>query len=166
MLPNPLHPAVVHFPIVLVVLLPIFVGVALFSIYRGAAPRRAWSVPLAIAALAALVAATTFAALRTGEGEEDRVEAVVSEAAIHEHEEAAERLLVLSGVLLLIAVAGLSRGTLGSSARALTAIGSLGLVIVAVQVGAAGGELVYRHNAASAYVDQHASRTSDVKVDD
>lgn len=51
MLPNPLHPAVVHFPIVLAVLLPLFVIGALWAIRRGAAPLRAWSLPLAMAGL-------------------------------------------------------------------------------------------------------------------
>ena len=163
MIPNPLHPAVVHFPIVLVMLLPLFVVAALWSIRRGATPLRAWSVPLAIAAL---VVASSFVALRTGEADEERVEDVVSENAIHEHEEAAERLLVLSGVLLLVAAAGVSRGALGTSARFLTGAGSLVLVIAAFQVGAAGGELVYRHNAASVYAEQPANPTSRADVDD
>ena len=51
MLPNPLHPAVVHFPIVLAVLMPLFVIGALWAIRRGAAPLRAWSLPLAPAGL-------------------------------------------------------------------------------------------------------------------
>ena len=34
MLPNPLHPAVVHFPIVLMFLLPISAGVALWALFR------------------------------------------------------------------------------------------------------------------------------------
>jgi len=46
MLPNPLHPAVVHFPIVLALLLPIFAIGALWTIRRGARPRRAWGIPL------------------------------------------------------------------------------------------------------------------------
>jgi uncharacterized membrane protein len=148
MLPNPLHPAVVHFPIVLVVLLPIFVAGALLAIRRGARASRAWLAPLAIAA--ALVASSAVA-VNTGSAEEDRVEAVVSESILHEHEEAGERFLVLSGVLLLVAAAGLVRGTLGTSARLLTLAGSVVLVVAGVQVGAAGGELVYRHNAASVY---------------
>ena len=149
MLPDPLHPAVIHFPLVLGLLLPLFAVGAAWAIRRGADAPRAWAIPLL---MAAALAASAFVALRTGEAEEDRVEAVVSEAVLHEHEEAAERFLVLTGVLLLVAAAGVVRGTLGQAARVLTVAGSLGVAAAGIQVGAAGGELVYRHNAASAYV--------------
>jgi uncharacterized membrane protein len=150
MLPDPLHPAVVHFPMVLVFLVPVAAVLAVWAIRRGGDTRRTWAIPLALAAALALSA---FVALRTGEAEEDRVEAVVPEAAIHAHEEAAERFLVLSGVLLLVAGAGLFRGDLGRAARLLTIAGSLGLIVAAVQVGGEGGKLVYEHNAGSAYAD-------------
>lgn len=150
MLPDPLHPVVVHFPLVLAVLLPLFALGALLVIRRGSDARRAWGIP---AILAAALVASAWVALRTGEGEEERVEQVVSEAALHSHEESAERLLVLSGVLFLIAAAGLLRGDIGRAARLITVVGSVGVAAAAVQVGALGGELVYRHNAASAYAD-------------
>jgi uncharacterized membrane protein len=148
MLPNPLHPAVVHFPIVFVVILPIFAAGALWAIRRGTLPRRAWSIPLLIAGALAISA---FVATRTGEAGEEKVEDVVSETALHTHEEAAERFLVLSGVLLVIAGFGLLRNNLGSAARLVTTVGSLGVLAAGIQVGAAGGELVYKHNAASVY---------------
>jgi uncharacterized membrane protein len=150
MLPDPLHPAVVHFPIVLVFLVPIAAVLAVWAIRRGADTRRTWAIPLVLATALALSA---FVALRTGEAEEDRVEAVVPETAIHAHEEAAERFLVLSGVLLLVAGAGLFRGDLGRAARLVTIVGSLGLIVAGVQVGDEGGKLVYEHNAGSAYAE-------------
>ena len=149
MLPDPLHPAVVHFPIVLVILLPIVAFAALWAIRRGASPRRAWAVPVAVSAALLLSAGV---AIRTGEAEEERVESFVSEEVLHEHEEAAERFLVLSGILLLVTGAGLAGGTLGRAGRLLSSVGAVGLVFVGAQVGAAGGELVYRHGAANAYV--------------
>lgn len=148
MLPHPLHPAVVHFPLVLVFLVPLFAAGALWAIRRGAAPRRAWAVPITLAAALFVSAAV---ALRTGQAEQERVESVVSESAVETHEEAAERFLIFSGVLFLVAAAGLARGNLGTSARLLTVAGSLALVAAAVQVGAAGGALVYEHGAAGAY---------------
>lgn len=144
----PLHPLVVHFPIVLVTLLPISVGIALWMIRKGTTPRRVWAVPVALAAALALSA---WVATETGESQEDRVERVVARGALHGHEEAAERFLVLSGVLVLVTAAGLSRGNVGRAARLVSAVGALGLVAAGVQVGHSGGSLVYREGAANAY---------------
>jgi uncharacterized membrane protein len=146
----PLHPLVVHFPVVLAVLLPIAIVVALFAIRKGAGSRRVWSVPTAIAAALALSA---WVSTETGESQEDRVERVVAESALNTHEEAAERFLVLSGVLALVAVAGLARGTVGRAARIVTAVGAVGVLGAGVQVGHSGGVLVYREGAASAYAN-------------
>ena len=150
MLGIPLHPLVVHFPIVLSVLLPISVLVALWGIGKSTTPRRVWAVPLA---LAAALTVSAYVAIETGENEEDRVERVVAERAIHGHEEAAERFLVLSGVLLVVAAAGLLPRTVGRAARLVTAAGAVGLVVAGAQVGHSGGTLVYREGAASAYTN-------------
>src|SRR5512134_1820528 len=86
MLPSPLHPAVVHFPIVLVFLLPVAALAALWAIHRGSRPLRAWLVPTGVAAALAL---SSWVAVETGEQQEDKAEAAVSESLIHSHEEAA-----------------------------------------------------------------------------
>jgi uncharacterized membrane protein len=155
----PLHPLVVHFPIVLVVLLPISAAVAIWAVRKGATARRVWAVPLALAAALTLSA---WVAVQTGESQEDRVEDIVGEPALHGHEEAAERFLVLSGVLCLIAAVGLARGTIGSAARLVTVVGAAGLVAAGVQVGHSGGTLVYRHGAASAYANPTARGEEDI----
>jgi hypothetical protein len=77
---------------------------------------------------------------------------VVADEVIHHHEEAGERFLVLSGILLLVAGLGLASGKIGAAARVVATVAAVGFVLVAVQVGASGGELVYEHGAASAYV--------------
>ena len=146
----PMHPLVVHFPVVLVVLLPISIAVVLWAIRKGATARRVWAVPVA---LAATLSASAWVATQTGESQEDRVERVVARGALHGHEEAAERFLVLSGVLTLVVAAGLASGTVGRAARLVSAVGAFGLVIAGVQVGHSGGLLVYREGAASAYTD-------------
>jgi uncharacterized membrane protein len=156
MIPEPLHPAVVHFPMALVVIMPMAALAALWAIRRGAPARATWAAPLAVAVL---LAGSAWVALKTGEAEEERVERVVSERALHAHEEAAERFVVLSGVLVLLAGAGLAAGALGSAGRLLATVGSAGLVVAGIQVGAAGGELVYRYGAASAYVESTATRS-------
>ena len=116
----PLHRLVVHFPIVLVTLLPISIAIALWIIRKGATPRRVWSVPVALAAALALSA---WVATQTGESREGRVERVVTRGALHGHEEAAERFLVLSAVLVLVTAAGLAGGTVGGAARLVSAAG-------------------------------------------
>lgn len=146
----PLHPLVVHFPVVLVVLLPISALVALWAIRRGTDVRRSWAVPLT---LAAALAVSAFVALKTGEAQEEKVEDVIAEGALNPHEEAAERFLVLSGVLVLVAGAGLVRGQVGRAARIVATAGAVGLVAAGVQVGHSGATLVYRDNAASAYAN-------------
>jgi uncharacterized membrane protein len=148
-LPDPLHPAVVHFPIVLAFLLPLFAIGALVAIRKGARPLRAWSLPLAVGAALTL---SSWVAVQTGEAQDARVERVVGDAPLETHEDAAELFLTLSGVLLLVSTTGLVRGVVGRAGRIVGTVGAIALVAAAAQVGHSGGELVYRHGAASAYV--------------
>ena len=154
MLPTPLHPAVVHFPIVFAALLPVAALLALLAIRRGTAPLRAWAFPMA---LAVGLTGSAWVALETGEAEEERVEAYVAESAIHEHEEAAERFLLVAGVVTLLGGVGLLSGTVGSAARLVATAGTALVLLAGVQVGRAGGELVYEHGAAQAYVSASAA---------
>lgn len=148
MLPDPLHPAVVHFPIVFMLLLPLVALGSLWAIRRGRDRRLAWAVPVACAAA---LAASAWVAVETGESQEEKVEDVVAEGALHGHEESAEQFLVLSGVVLLITGAGLLRGRLGGAARVAAAVGAIGLAAAGARVGHTGGKLVYQYGAASAY---------------
>lgn len=104
-------------------------------------------------ALMVLLVASSWLALETGEQQEEAVEAVVAESAIEAHEEAAERFLWLGATLLVLSSLGLVSGRIGGAARWTGAAGSLLLLAAGVQVGHSGGELVYRHGAADAYVD-------------
>jgi uncharacterized membrane protein len=164
MLPDPLHPAVVHFPVVLAFLLPIFAAGALWAIRKGARPRRAWAIPLALAAALSLSA---WVAVETGESQEERVADVVADRPLDAHEDAAELFLTLSGVLLLVTAAGLLRGTPGRVARGVATVGAVALVAAAARVGHTGGELVYRYGAGSAYApDSIVARASANAEDD
>lgn len=151
----PLHPVVVHFPIVLAVLLPISAVWALWAIRKGTTSRRAWSVPTAMAIALALSA---LVAVKTGEAQDERVERVVAEQPLETHEEAAETFLALSSGLALIVAAGLLRGRTGGIARMLGGVGAAALVAVAVYVGHSGGKLVYQYGAASAYTRANAAQ--------
>ena len=148
MLPDPLHPAVVHFPVVLAFLLPLFVAGGFWALRRGVAPRRAWILPTVVAAA---LAASAWVSVETGEATDGRVERVVSESAIEAHEELAEAFLATSAGITLIAAAGLLGGLTGRIARLATLAGSLALVVVVTRVGHTGGQLVYKYGAASAY---------------
>jgi uncharacterized membrane protein len=148
MLPNPLHPAIVHFPVVLAVLLPIFAAVALWTIRRGTTPRRAWSIPVGLATALTL---SSWVAVQTGEAQDERVESVVAEQPLDAHEEAAEAFLTLSAGLTALTLAGLIGGRPGRAARVLATAGTVALVVAAARVGHSGGQLVYRYGAASAY---------------
>ncbi|MFQ5514045.1 MAG: DUF2231 domain-containing protein [Myxococcota bacterium] len=149
MLPNPLHPAVVHFPIVLALLLPLASALGLLTIRRGRRTAHAWA---GVVVLQAALALTCWLALETGEHEEETVERVVAERHIEAHEEAAEGFATLAAAGCVVALLGLLAGILGSTAR----IAHLGLSLVllagGVRVGHLGGELVYRYGAAAAYV--------------
>jgi len=158
MLPNPLHPALVHFPIVFMVLLPVAGLAALWVIRRGAHATRAWFVPTALALALTLSA---WVAVETGEDQEDRVEKVVSEQVLDTHAEAAERFLLLSALVTGLVAIGLLRNRAGSAARAVSVVAAAGLMIAGYQVGHTGGELVYRHGAASAYVGPASSATGE-----
>lgn len=148
MLPNPLHPAVVHFPIALAMLLPIAALGALFFIRRGGNPRTLWT---GVVVGSAMLAGSAWLALETGEDQEEQVESVVPDQALNTHEEAADRLLVLSILVLGVGMVGLARGKVGAIARVVATAGAIGVLPASYSVGHSGGELVYVHGAASAY---------------
>ena len=121
MLPDPLHPAVVHFPVVLAILLPIFALGALWAIRRGAAPRRAWAIPVGVAIALAI---SSWVAVQTGEAQDERVERVVAEQPLETHEERAETFLALTGAMAALALIGLVGGRVGGLARVVGTAGA------------------------------------------
>lgn len=148
MLPNPLHPAVVHLPLALAVIVPLIIGFALLKMRGGATAPDVW-MPTVI--LSFLMFAGTLAATNTGEDEEDVVEAVVSGQVIHDHEEKAEAFMWGSGVLFLLTSFGFLSARFGQASRYLSAVCSIVVLVLALRTGHSGGELVYEHGAASAY---------------
>lgn len=148
MIPQPLHPALVHFPVVFAVLLPVVAVVALLVIRRGSGACNVW---LPVVALSGVLAFSSWIAVQTGEAQEDIVEEVVSRSAIHEHEESAELVLILSFVTFLLAAGGLGNNRPGSMARVAATVLALGVLGAAFRAGHSGGELVYELGAAQAY---------------
>lgn len=146
----PLHPALVHLPLGLAFVIPFLAIGFAWALWRERIRPRAWGV---IVALQALLLGAGLIAMNTGEREEDRVERVVPEAALEQHEEYAEQFVWATGVTLVLAGLVLAFRK-RSITRALTVAAVAGTVIVAVgavRVGHAGGRLVYAHNAGAAY---------------
>ena len=150
MLPDPLHPALVHFPIVLAMLAPLLAGGFFWAIQTRRLPARAW---IAVVALQAVVFGSAWLTAETGEEEEDRVEHIVGHDPIEEHEEAAEWFIWITAITLPVAGAGILAGSPGTGARALAVAGTLLAALAVARVGHTGGELVYEHGAALAYLD-------------
>ena len=150
MLPDPLHPAVVHLPIALAILIPGLAILGIFLIHKGFLPSRGWAL---IVLLPAVLVGSGWLALETGEEQEERVERVVAERHIETHEEAAERFLLLAGIGLLASAAGLLPRGRGALGRVAGTLATLAVLAAGVSVGHSGGELVYKHGAASAYVE-------------
>lgn len=156
LVPNPLHPAVVHLPVAIAVLVPIVAVTALVFIRRGARARTAWGVTVAL--LGALLL-SGWVSLKTGEQQEERVEDVVAERSIHTHEEAAELFLVTTAAVLAISLAGLAGGKIGQAGRWAATLGTIGILGAGWNVGHTGGMLVYRDGAASAYAAEGQVRS-------
>jgi len=150
MLPDPLHPAIVHFPVVLAVLVPLAALAVVLASRRRGPSRPGW---MAVVALAVLLGGSSWLALETGEQQEEVVESVLaSEAPLSQHEDRADQFMVVALAVLALAFVGLAPGRLGSAGRAAATVASLALIPAGVRVGHSGGELVYRHGAAQAHV--------------
>jgi uncharacterized membrane protein len=160
----PLHPALVHIPLGLAIVLPLIaLGITVAIARNWLAPRSL----VIVVALQALLLGAGFAALKTGENEEDRVERIVPERALHAHEEAAERFLIGAGMSLAVGIAGLfflrRPRTLPWIAAAAT-VATVAAAALAVKVGKPGGELVYVHGAAAAYAGSAPSAVDTVRT--
>lgn len=158
----PLHPAIVHLPMGLAVIMPLVALGFAWAVWTRRMTVRGWA---AVVALQAILVGSALVAINTGGTEEERVEAVVPEAAIETHEEAAEQFAWAAGLTVLLAASVLLAGT-GSAGRALLVTSVLATVVVAglgVRVGHAGGTLVYVHGAGAAYTSAPATapRTPD-----
>jgi uncharacterized membrane protein len=144
------HPKLVHIPIALAVLMPLATGGLLLAWWRKWLPARAWVLAVA---LQVVLVGSGILALRSGEADAERVERVVAERFIEDHEEAAEVFVWASGgvlVVMLLGLALLSRRT-GLAVATAATLGTIIVLSLGYRAGQAGGDLVYRHGAAHAY---------------
>jgi uncharacterized membrane protein len=149
--PVPLHPALVHLPLGLAFILPLLAAGFAWALWKERANPRTWSV---IVALQLMLLIAGFMALRSGRGEEGRVEDRIPETALETHEEYAEQFLWATGLTLALAGTALvvRKKSLVKGLTAVTVLGTLAVAGAAIRVGHAGGKLVYVHNAAAAYI--------------
>lgn len=149
----PLHPAIVHLPIGLAIVMPILALLATVAIRRNWFNRKLWFL-VTLAQLVVLGAG--LAALQTGENEEDKIEQYVTESQIHHHEEKGEAFLWAAGLTLVASIAALVIRASGGAmaARIITIMLAVATTAFALDAGRSGGELVYQHGAARAYQSQ------------
>ena len=140
--PNPLHPAVVHFPIAMLLVGSAAAVVAVFF--------RRWHLPWLAALLLVIGAAGSVVAVGTGEQEEEMAEtsSAAAEQVLDEHEEWGKRTrnLALAAAVISVAAALVSRFKVaGIGLSTLAALLALASAYAVVRAGHFGGELVYRH---------------------
>ncbi|MEI8312320.1 MAG: DUF2231 domain-containing protein [Verrucomicrobiota bacterium] len=142
MIPDPLHPAVVHFPIVLLLLgAPLAVG-AVFV--------RRWNLPLLAAVVLVLGAAGALVATWTG-GQAAELAGELNgggEEVLDEHEEWGERARNAGIAAALLAVTSAALFRKPGAARAVGAAAALAAVAAAfsvAQAGHYGGQVVYKY---------------------
>jgi hypothetical protein len=145
------HPKVVHIPMALGALMPLVTAAIALAWWRKWLPARSWVLAVA---LQVVLLASGVVALQTGETEEDRVEHIVPEPVVEAHEEAAEVFVWASGAVLGLMLLALvtSRRRPGLPLAAVATVGSLVVLGLGYRTGQAGGELVYQHGAANAYL--------------
>ncbi len=144
LIPSPLHPAVVHFPIVLLLL---GAGVAIL-----AAVWRKHHLPALAAGLLLLGALGTWAAVESGESDGGLLENASPQinSLVDAHETWAKRTLTISILAAVAAAGSLATARWRSISRAvavLAAVVSIAAAYSVYQTGHRGGALVYRHGA-------------------
>ena len=142
MVPDPLHPAVVHFPIVLLLLGAPLAVVAVFV--------RSRNLPLLAAVVLALGAGGALVATRTG-GQAAELAGELNgggEQVLDEHEEWGERARNAGIVAALLALASAALFRKPVAARSVGAAAALAAVAAAfsvAQAGHRGGQIVYKY---------------------
>lgn len=141
-IPDPLHPAVVHFPIVLILCGALLAVAAVFW--------HRWSLPFVAAGLLVLGAVGASVAVSTGESDEEMAgeAAGAPDALLDEHEDWAERTqvaAVIAGVLAVAAAAVLRWPIVRRFVASAAAVGALVASWCVYETGHRGGRLVYQH---------------------
>ncbi len=145
----PLHPAVVHIPVGLSLILPVL---ALF-VWTGISIKwfnnKTW---LVVIFLHLILAGSTYFAFETGEDEEEKVEKVVAEKYIEAHEENADLFFwIVMGSTVITTAAGFELAGKGKFLQPIAILSLMAVLAFAFKTGHSGGELVFVHHASQAY---------------
>jgi uncharacterized membrane protein len=154
LIPDPLHPAVVHFPVVLVLLGTVVALAALFW--------RKQPLPLLAAATLTLGALGTWAAVETGESDGGLLEGNSPrlESLVEAHENWAKRALAAAAVAAAAAIASLPLFRFPRAARAVALAAAISATVASYciyETGHRGGALVFRYGAGVNAVSDPAS---------
>ena len=145
----PLHPAVVHLPLGLAILMPLLALAFTLAWWKGWAGKRGWALVFGLQLL--LVGAGLFVK-QTGEREARNARRVLVRGTIRSHSQAADYFVWASGATLVIAGVGLGlRDRRARWAAVATTAATVVVAATAVRVGHLGGELVYVKGAATVY---------------
>lgn len=159
-IPDPLHPAVVHFPIVL-----ILIGTA-SAVIAAIMPK--WHLPVLAACLLCAGALGAIAATWSGDRDEEVLGELdpTAEHVLEEHEEWGETTRNSALVAAVLSVAALVTVRIPLAAKILAVLAAAGGIwasFAVVQAGHYGGRLVYKHGAgvnAAATIDEGPPATA------
>lgn len=144
----PLHPAIVHLPLGLSLVLPFIAAFAAWRLWKGERPAT-----FLVLLLAVVLLGGNLAARQTGEGDEEKVEDVVGHDAIEEHETAANFFAggVVAVLVLSIATVALGARPAARWVSAVVVLASIHTAATGLKTGHDGGEIVYEHGGARAH---------------
>lgn len=146
----PIHPIVVHIPLVLAGLTPIVAGWLAWQTWQGRGSRRAWFVAFA---LQAVIVGSALVAIDTGGDEAEVVRKVVPHGTIGEHAHEARQFTMAAGaVAAMLLAAVVFTDKKAAVAGAVAAAASLFVVLLGIRAGHAGGKLVFEYDAGAAYL--------------
>ena len=148
-LPDPLHPAIVHFPIVLLLIGAVGTVISVFT--------ERWNVRKWTALVLIAGALGAFAATWSGNQAKETIGTLTesAEKLLDNHEELAEtarNIAVFAGVLGLVSAFVNLKGALRPMATVATAVMSLICVYYIVEAAHLGGKMVYQHGVGTASV--------------
>lgn len=145
----PIHPFIVHIPIGLSVLMPLFVFVLMVLISKGFLPANAWTLLIMVQLI---VVIACIAARFSGESESSYVANYVAEELIERHEELANVFFASQIGLFIVAILGAVaplRTLLAT--RLFFGFASCAVAALGIWAGSAGTDLVYKYGGARAF---------------